>query len=290
MKKTKEEKVKETKIEKDGSYGTFLLLAMSVINILLGVVMLFVKQIELKTLCYIFIALLMIYGIGMIIRYLMMESYKNINQYGLSYGALLVTLGACALVRVDQVSSFFFLGLGIWLLVVGIIELQYALDLKALNDHTWLFLLIVSAIISVCAVVVIINPFQQDTYHTYFTYIMLIVDGVISLLSTAYLSLRLKKYHKLSEKRKKEQEEMFALARRMEAEPHHEENEMEELPEDSLGADEVQSEINEEELESLYINMDFLGLNLAQVPTKSSDWKAYIIPILYVIVSIISLK
>ena len=36
--------------------------------------------------------------------------------------------------------------------------------------------------------------------------------------------------------------------------------------------------------------MDFLGLNLAQVPTRSSDWKAYIIPILYVLVSIISLR
>ena len=50
------------------------------------------------------------------------------------------------------------------------------------------------------------------------------------------------------------------------------------------------SEINDEELDSLYINMEFLGLNLAQVPTKSSDWKAYIIPILYVLVSIISLR
>ena len=50
------------------------------------------------------------------------------------------------------------------------------------------------------------------------------------------------------------------------------------------------SEIKDEELDSLYINMDFLGLNLAQVPTKSSDWKAYIIPILYVLVSIISLR
>ncbi len=50
------------------------------------------------------------------------------------------------------------------------------------------------------------------------------------------------------------------------------------------------SEIKDEELDSLYINMDFLGLNLAQVPTRSSDWKAYIIPILYVLVSIISLK
>lgn len=50
------------------------------------------------------------------------------------------------------------------------------------------------------------------------------------------------------------------------------------------------SEIKDEELDSMYINMDFLGLNLAQIPTKSSDWKAYIIPILYVIVSVISLK
>lgn len=50
------------------------------------------------------------------------------------------------------------------------------------------------------------------------------------------------------------------------------------------------SEINDDELDSLYINMDFLGLNLAQVPTRSSDWKAYIIPILYVLVSIISMR
>lgn len=50
------------------------------------------------------------------------------------------------------------------------------------------------------------------------------------------------------------------------------------------------SEINNEELDKLYINMDFFGLNLAQIPTKSSDWKAYIIPILYVITAVISLR
>ena len=50
------------------------------------------------------------------------------------------------------------------------------------------------------------------------------------------------------------------------------------------------TEIKEEELDSMYINMDFLGLNLAQVPTQSSDWKAYIIPILYVLVAVLSMK
>lgn len=50
------------------------------------------------------------------------------------------------------------------------------------------------------------------------------------------------------------------------------------------------SEIKDEELDKLEINMNFFGLNLAQVPTKSSDWKVYIIPFLYVVVSIISMK
>ena len=50
------------------------------------------------------------------------------------------------------------------------------------------------------------------------------------------------------------------------------------------------SEIKEEELEQLNINMEFFGLNLAQVPTKTTDWKAYVIPVLYVLVSVLSLK
>ena len=50
------------------------------------------------------------------------------------------------------------------------------------------------------------------------------------------------------------------------------------------------SEINDDALNSLYMNMHFRGLNLAELPTRSSDWKAYIIPVLYVVVSIISMR
>jgi len=50
------------------------------------------------------------------------------------------------------------------------------------------------------------------------------------------------------------------------------------------------AEIKQEELDSMNINMDFFGLNLAQVPTQSSDWKAYIIPVLYVLVAVLSMK
>ena len=45
------------------------------------------------------------------------------------------------------------------------------------------------------------------------------------------------------------------------------------------------------ELETLILNMQFLGLDLSKVPTSNlSDWKVLIIPILYVITSFISIR
>ncbi len=60
--------------------------------------------------------------------------------------------------------------------------------------------------------------------------------------------------------------------------------------EENQNSENDKSEISYEELDNLNVNMEFLGLNLAQIPTRSSDWKAFIIPILYVVVAVISMK
>lgn len=50
-------------------------------------------------------------------------------------------------------------------------------------------------------------------------------------------------------------------------------------------------EAKRDEYNQLRLNMEFLGLDLSKVPTQSlNDWKVYIIPVLYVITSIISIK
>ena len=49
--------------------------------------------------------------------------------------------------------------------------------------------------------------------------------------------------------------------------------------------------INQEELAKFETNMEFLGLDLSQIPSKNtSDWKVFIIPVLYVVVSFLSMK
>ena len=43
--------------------------------------------------------------------------------------------------------------------------------------------------------------------------------------------------------------------------------------------------------EKVYLNMDFIGLNLSRVPSQNlGEWKVYIIPVLYIISSFISIK
>ena len=49
--------------------------------------------------------------------------------------------------------------------------------------------------------------------------------------------------------------------------------------------------IDKRELEQIETNMEFLGLDLGQIPSKNtSDWRVFIIPILYVAVSFLSMK
>ena len=49
--------------------------------------------------------------------------------------------------------------------------------------------------------------------------------------------------------------------------------------------------VNKGELEKIETNMEFLGLDLSQIPSENkSDWKVFIIPVLYVLVSFVSMK
>ena len=46
-----------------------------------------------------------------------------------------------------------------------------------------------------------------------------------------------------------------------------------------------------EEDENVYLNMNFLGLNLSSIPSQNyNDWKVFIIPVLYVITSVVSTR
>ena len=69
------------------------------------------------------------------------------------------------------------------------------------------------------------------------------------------------------------------------------ENEQKEVKKKIEDYTEEELKSRKEVLEKLRINMSFLGLDLSKVPTENlGDWRVYVIPVLYVITSFISIK
>lgn len=68
-------------------------------------------------------------------------------------------------------------------------------------------------------------------------------------------------------------------------------NEDKEPQEENVNDSQKNNEEVDSKIDSAYINMEFLGLDLSKVPTQSlNDPKVYVIPILYVISSFISIR
>lgn len=173
--------------------GTTIVIWSAAVNILLGLILLIFEQIELEQIVYVFSAFFVVMGIFYIVKYFIKESYKELNCYNFSAGVLLVVLGICAMVRAEKVSEYLAFCLAIILLIGAVIKLQNALDLKAIEDKYWAVFLAVAVFLIVCAVLVVLNPFEVKNNTQVFTYAMLVVDGILSLIEIFYLSARLKK-------------------------------------------------------------------------------------------------
>ncbi|MFA9463641.1 MAG: HdeD family acid-resistance protein [Velocimicrobium sp.] len=183
-------------VDASNRLATQFVLSIAVIYILIGALLLFVPQIQITTLCYLLCSVLIIAGIVLIVRYFMVNSYQNINEYGFSVGVFTVILGMCALVRVEEVSKSFILCIGIAMLMTSVIKLQNALDLKNLREKTWIIMLSIALVFVVCAIIIIIHPFAQETTLYGFTFRIMIIDGILSLLSNLYLNFIIRKTNK----------------------------------------------------------------------------------------------
>lgn len=187
---------KEKLSSKDRGMGLGGVFAVSAIFIVLGLLLLLVPQIKPVYIAYAMSIAFVVVGIIWIVQYFLTEAYRNINRYGFSAGTLCVILGICAMLKAEAISGYFLLCMGILILVMGVVKLQNALDLKALEASTWKAVLGLALAVMICAVIVIMNPFQKTEDLARFTYIIMVADGIFSIISILCLAVRLKKCEK----------------------------------------------------------------------------------------------
>lgn len=195
--------MKEQNQKKSISLGTGLVIGIAAIYILFGLAMVFIPQFKEVYIIYLAGAILVIYGIILIVRYFLNGSYRDIGKYGFSGGVLSVLSGICMLVRSDEISPYFSLFLGICILLTAVIKLQNAVDLKGLGNQAWFVFLIIAVLFLAAAIAIVLDPMGKMSANKDYIYYVLIADGAVNIISTLYLAIAIRTSRK---KAKKEQD------------------------------------------------------------------------------------
>lgn len=204
------------------SVTNLVVILTALVFIALSAIVLFVPEMGFKPsyLCYVVGAAVIIVGIVQIVRYFVNDAYRNMNEYGFSIGTLLGILGICILLRAEVISGVIDLVLGVVVLLMGIVMLQHSLDLKRMSDAVWGLVIVISALVIACGVVLILKPsLLQISYDTIIWWIVL-VSSVLGLLVNIYTMIRIALYtHKEKKQATQElQEREQVLAAQAQAE------------------------------------------------------------------------
>ena len=103
------------------------------------------------------------------------------------WGAALLLCGVYILVRPSLLYGLLTTAFAIFLVVDGVLKLQYAIDLYRMKAKGWWFVLAVALVMGVLGVVALFNPFATMVTLMTFLGITLIADGVMDLVSIAYV-------------------------------------------------------------------------------------------------------
>lgn len=182
--------------EKKKTHISWFPIGISLAFILLGALLIFIPDLTPLYLCYVLDGIAIALGIILIVRYFMTESYKNIQRYGFSLGAVLLLFGAIGLVKAQTISAYLLTLIGALLLVGAVLKLQNALDLKLLQDNSWFIWLIISIVFGILATVVLLNPFGEPEKQEAFAQVVIFIDGIVSLVGTLFLFSRIRKVEK----------------------------------------------------------------------------------------------
>ena len=189
-------KTANTKEFVDSRSSTIMVYVIAVLYVVFGIAFLMLPQLEAEQFCYLIAGGLMLIGILRIGEYFIRECYKNMNQYGFSIGVFAIIMGVCIIIQIQQFAEIFQICLGIGVLLTAVIKMQNAMDMRAMGNKRFAIFLCLAIVMVICAAVILVNPFSEEKLRNNFTYVILIIDGILSIISTTFMIITAKRFRK----------------------------------------------------------------------------------------------
>lgn len=126
-------------------------------------------------------AAMIVFGVIKLVGYFSRDLFRLAFQYDLSFGLLLIALGALALFRPTGVLDFVFIALGIAILADGLFKIQIAVDSKRFGISTWWLTLLLAVVTGVAGVVLVFRPWDSARLLTTLLGVALLTEGILNL-------------------------------------------------------------------------------------------------------------
>ena len=133
--------------------------------------------------------LMLITGIYAIVKYI--ASSSRFFVFELIYGILNVIVGILAITKPFEVANFITIIIGIWLVFNSVSKLAFALQIRKINNVSWLFDLVMSVLCIILGILIIINPFDGYIILTTYAGIMLLVYACMDIVEQLLIRKRI---------------------------------------------------------------------------------------------------
>lgn len=135
-------------------------IALSICLTLVGLIFLVYPDVSVTVIGIIFGLLITILGGVLIYTYLKRREIP-LFRFNLIYGILGVILGILTIISPFTFTQVITIFIGIWILYMAIIKIDFAIRLKLLEERSWLFLLMSALLEIFMSILIFINPFSN---------------------------------------------------------------------------------------------------------------------------------
>ncbi len=164
----------------------------AVIMVILGIVLVIWPHILGVALCYLLGGALIVMGIFQLISFLRGERLGFYNKFVMMMGIVLILLGIWICTQPHIVLSIIPVVVGIIVLIHGLMDIQYTLDIKKAGSEKWWIALIASILTLVVGLLLVFNPFTVYEITMVLLGVAMLYDGGsdLALLLFSYLAQR----------------------------------------------------------------------------------------------------
>ncbi|MBO4914899.1 MAG: DUF308 domain-containing protein [Oscillospiraceae bacterium] len=163
--------------------GLILQIVISVVCAAVGILLLFVQEVQESTLCSIFCYVLLAAGVVSIIAFFATKGHRRLHDYRFAYGVVLLVLGVVGLIRADALVAGLTVCIGLVTLVLAVVILQGFVQLRVVGNRIWIVELVLTVLSLAGSILVLLSVKPIFNLIKDFPYWVLTCVGIFSLVS-----------------------------------------------------------------------------------------------------------